>query len=174
MITDLIDASLARWEELKANSLPGEVPEAMRTGESEDDWTFWKPINSTVTDSDIAEMNEMLGVELSPQYVELLRHKHFMELQFGEISILPHPVGSWKASIRKAVFKGWPKAHLIEKGFLPFADYSDWGLLCFGIAAKSADGEYPIYRWDHERPYEFELIAPNLETVLQNETTKRA
>ena len=174
MITELIDTSLAKWGELKANSTPGVVPEAMQTGESEDDWTFWKAINSTVTDRDIAEINDLLGVDLSPQYIDLLRHKHFMELQFGEISILPHPVGSWKQSILKEVFSGYPKELLIEKGFLPFASYNDWGLLCFGIAEKNTEGEYPIYRWDHDRPQEFEFIAPDLESALQNEITKRA
>ena len=169
MITDLIDASLSHWEQLGANSLPREIPERMRTGVSEDDWVYWKAIDSTVTDSDIGEISGMLGVELSPQYVALLRHKHFMELQFGEVSIFPHPVDLWKATIRKAVFGGYPKELLIEKGFLPFADFSDWGLWCFGLNERNSEEEYPIYLWDHDRPEEFVRVADDLESGLKQQ-----
>ena len=151
-ITGLVDQSLAHWESKKLNCIPGAVPEAMRTGEIQDDWKYWRAINSTVTDQDIEEMQRLLGVRISKQYQELLRHKHFIELQIGEVSIFPHPVEGWKSRITKAVFGGYPKELLIEKGYLPFADYSDWGLLCFRVTEQNADGEYPVYRWDHEKP----------------------
>ncbi len=170
-ITGLIDQSLAEWERKKLNCTPGAIPEAMRTGEVQDDWQYWRAINSTVTDEDIQEMERLLGVRISKQYQEILRHKHFIELQIGEASIFPHPVEGWKSHITKAVFAGYPKELLIEKGYLPFADYSDWGLLCFRVTAPNADEEYPVYQWDHERPEKFEYFAADLRAALEREAT---
>jgi SMI1-KNR4 cell-wall len=173
-ITHLIDQSLSDWESKKLNCHPGAVPEAMQTGEVQDDWKYWRALESTVTDQDIKDMEHLLGVHLSRQYEELLRHKHFIELQIGEASIFSHPVGTWKSSITKAVFGGYPKELLIEKGYLPFADYSDWGLLCFRVTEHDSAGESPIYRWDHERPEEFEFFAPDLRSALEHEATAKA
>jgi len=174
VITQLIDESLADWESQKLNCRPGEIPEAMQTGEFQDDWKYWRAVVSTVTDQDILDMEGLLGMHLSPQYQELLRHKHFIGLQIGEVSIFSHPIGTWKTRIKNAVFGGYPKEYLIEKGYLPFADYSDWGLLCFRVSEQNADREYPIYRWDHERPEEFEYFAPDLRTALEREATTKA
>ena len=173
-ITQLIDESLADSESKKLNCRPGEIPDAMQTGESQDDWKYWRAVASTVTDLDMLDMEGLLGVHLSPQYQELLRHKHFIELQIGEASIFSHPIGTWKATIKEAVFGGYPKELLIEKGYLPFADYSDWGLLCFRVTEQNANGEYPIYRWDHECPEEFEYFAPDLRSALEHEATTQA
>jgi len=173
-ISHLIDESLSDWESKKLNCHPGEIPEAMQTGEVQEDWKYWRAIESTVTDQDIEEMEHLLGVRLSHQYVELLRHKHFIELQIGEASIFSHPVGTWKSSITKAVFRGYPKQLLIEKGYLPFADYSDWGLLCFRVTEHNTDGEYSVYRWDHERPEEFEFFASDLRSALEREAAEKA
>src|SRR5438105_15416976 len=101
-ITGLVDQSLADWESKKLNCHPGAVPEAMWTGEVQDDWKYWRAISSTVTDQDIEETQRLLGVRISKQYQELLRHKHFIELQIGEVSIFPHPVEGWKSRITKA------------------------------------------------------------------------
>lgn len=166
-IAHLIDESLADCESRKLNCHPGTVPDAMQTGEIRDDWKYWRAIESTVTDQDIQDMERLLQVRISPQYQELLRHKHFIELQIGEISIFPHPVGTWKSSITQAVFGGYPKELLIQRGYLPFADYSDWGLLCFQVTEANADGEYAVYRWDHDRPEEFEFFAPDLRSALE-------
>ena len=172
-ISQLIDESLAAWESKKGNCLPGKIPEAMQTGETCDDWTYWHAIASTVSDDDIVEMERLLGVRLSTQYREMLRHKHFMELQIGEVSIFSHPIGTWKSKIADAVFRGWPKELLIEKGYLPFADYSDWGLLCFRLTEQNADQEYAVYRWDHERAEEYEYFAADLRSALEHEAINK-
>jgi hypothetical protein len=165
---------LAYWYCNTLNCLPGKIPEPMRTGETQDDWSYWRALASTVSEDDITDMERVLRVRLSPQYKELLRHKHFMEVQIGEVSIFAHPIGTWKRSITDGVFSGYPKELLIEKGYLPFAKYSDWGLLCFHITEPNADGEYPVYRWDHERSEEFQYFAPDLRSALERENTTKA
>ena len=167
-IARLLDQALSDWQSKKLNCHPGTVPEAMQTGEVQDDWKYWRAIESTVTDQDIKDLEHLLGVRLSQQYQELLRHKHFIELQIGEVSIFSHPVGTWKSRLTKAIGE-YPKEFLLEKGCIPFADYSDWGLLCFRVKERNADGEYAVYRWDHERPEKFEFFATDLRSALEQE-----
>jgi hypothetical protein len=173
-IAQMIDESLAEWESKKLNCQPGEIPEAMLTGEVQDDWKYWRAVASTVSDQDIDDLEGLLGVRLSSQYKDLLRYKHFIELQIGEVSVFTHPVNTWKSSITDEVFNGWPKEFLIEKGYLPFANYSDWGLLCFRVTEPDADGEHPVYRWDHETPEKFEYFAPDIRSALEREATTMA
>jgi len=167
-IARLIDARISDLEDRGGNFHPGPIPEMMQTGQIEDeDAIYWRAIASTVTDLDIADLERSLGVILSSQYRELLQHKHFIELHFGEAAFFSHPVGDWKKIITKSVFEGWPKEHLIQKGYLPFADFSDWGLLCFRVPEQNANGEHPVYRWDHERPESYEFFAADLQSALE-------
>ncbi|GAA5496814.1 hypothetical protein Rhal01_02999 [Rubritalea halochordaticola] len=166
MIKDLIDKALAHWVGLKLNCHPGHIPSNMLTGEAQDDWAFWVAVPSTVTDGDIAELEGEWAIRLSPQYREVLQHRHFIELQIGEVSLFPHPSDGWKEAIRKRVFGCYPRELLYGRGFLPFADFSDWGLWCFGINDQNVDGEYPIYLWDHDKPDEFQRIADDLTSGL--------
>jgi hypothetical protein len=56
-----------------------------------------------------------------------------------------------------------------DKGYLPFANYSDWGLWCFSLNERNEQNECPVYLWDHERPDDFEFVADNLEAALKKE-----
>lgn len=169
MIHSLIDEAIALAEQSDLNCHPGKVPLNMRTGRTEDDWVYWMAIPSTANDLELREVEERLGTSFSPQYREVLQYKHFIELQIGEVSFFRHPSDSWKEVLFKNVFGGYPKELLIEKGYLPFADYSDWGLWCFAVNEANESGEYPIYLWDHERPEEFKLVADDLASGLQCE-----
>jgi hypothetical protein len=55
------------------------------------------------------------------------------------------------------VFEGYPTEDLIEKGYIPFADWSDWGLLCFDTNSNQIDKNYPVVLWDHKRADEFDV-----------------
>lgn len=48
------------------------------------------------------------------------------------------------------IFDGYPTEFLIEKGYVPFAVWSDWGLLCFDTNRNKEDNNYPVVLWDHE------------------------
>ncbi len=170
---ELIDTALAYWESEELNCHPGDIPKEMITSKTEDDWNYWKAIESKVTDEEIKELEEYLNVTFPPTYVELLKYKHFIELQIGEVSVLPHPSFGWRASITDAVFGGYPRELLIDKGYMPFANYSDWGLWCFGLKEKNEVGEYPIYQWDHERPEEFVKVADDLASGLHQQWENR-
>ena len=170
---DLIDKALDYWEKEKLNCHPGNVPTDMQTGDTDDDWIYWKAPESKVTGEEIRALEEYLGVSFPPSYKELLQHRHFIELQIGEVSFFSHPSTGWKASITGAVFGEHPREPMIDKGYFPFAIYSDWGLWCFGLNEAKADGECPIFEWDHERAEDFVKVADDLQTGLQEQWKNR-
>jgi hypothetical protein len=173
-IKEIIDSSLDYWMKEEINSFPGDVPDDMRTGIVEDDWVYWKPTNSNVTDDEITAFEEDLGFKLPMELVLIIKYKHFIELHIGEVEIFPMPSHGWQLSISKGIYNSWPSKFLIDKGYLPFAMYSDWGLWCFNLNDKHEDGIYPIYLWDHEDAENFQFVAPTLKLALNNEYTKNA
>lgn len=169
MLLKIIDEAL---DELMANDLncrPVKIPQNMATGKSHDDWNYWKPIESTVTNQEIEELEDILGVKFPDQYKELLKYKHFIELYVGEVDFFSHPSSNWRTSIADGVLNGYPKKFLLDKGYLPFANYSDWGLWCFDINERDEQNECPVYLWDHEVVENFEYVAVNLQTALLSE-----
>jgi SMI1-KNR4 cell-wall len=165
----LVDNALDSWIAEGANFIPGVVPEDMAGGQSRDDWHSWIPINSRVTAAQLSELATELGVPLPRQYQEILKHRHFLDLYIGSVGFVSHPSIGWQDSIKRAVLGGWPRELLLDKGFAPFADYSDWGLWCFSIRETSLEGEHPIYLWDHDRPQSHEYVAATLEEALHKE-----
>jgi hypothetical protein len=155
-IAAVVDKHLAKLVEEGINHMVGQVePEMSDPGnDPKDEWQKWLPIKSTVTGPDIAELETHLGHRLPADYVAFLAHKHFYDLYINEASFCRHPVRTWKKHITDMVFHGYPTEYLIERGWLPFADWSDWGLLCFDTTTGSSD--YPVGLWDHERPDELE------------------
>ena len=120
MITEIVDTYLNRWVERDLNSIPGDVPSNMQTGQIEDDWVYWKPIESTVTDDELEDIQNTLGARFPGSYKTLLRHKHFIELNIAQVSFIAHPTFSWRLEITKTVFESWPRELLIDKGFSSF------------------------------------------------------
>jgi hypothetical protein len=169
MLTKIIDEALEDWIAKDLNCFPSDIPENMATGKSSNDWNYWKPINSTVTDDEIKNLEKILGVNFPEQYKVLLKYNHFIELYIGEVGFFSHPSIGWRASIENNVLKGYPREHLLDKGYLPFANYSDWGLWCFSLNERNEQNECPVYLWDHERPDDFEFVADNLEAALKKE-----
>jgi len=64
------------------------------------------------------------------------------------------------------IFDGWPAEEIIEQGLIPFADWSDWGLLCFDTNRNSENTDYPVILWDHDAPVEMQDIADNYAALL--------
>ncbi|PWV56823.1 SMI1/KNR4 family protein [Chitinophaga sp. S165] len=125
-LKNIIDAHLKICVENEFNQYPGEIESEMtdHTLVSEEDWGRWFPIDSTVTDGDIESFEKQLGYKLPDDYRTFLRYKHFYELHISA-SFCSHPVNTWLKHQHKMIFDGWPADELIEKGLIPFADWSD-------------------------------------------------
>jgi hypothetical protein len=170
-IREIIDTHLQTLVDIGLNRIVGEVaPEMAGNGteadEDEEGWNAWLPVNSTVTDEEIASLEKQLGHRLPPDYITFLKHKHFYELYISEASFCPHPVDTWKKQLTDLVFEGHPKEFHIDKGFIPFAVWSDWGLLCFDTTAGAANNDHPIVLWDHDSPNEIETVADNFVQLM--------
>lgn len=151
-IKNIIDTYLKELVDVELNKLPRQIETEMSdpNQDKNEEWHVWFPIDSKVTDSEIKEIESRIGYILPDDYKTFLKHKHFYELQISEVSFCMHPVNTWRARLTDMIFEGYPTEYLIEKGYIPFADWSDWGLLCFDTNRNQANKNYPIVLWDHE------------------------
>lgn len=168
-LLQLVDETLDRWIAQKGNFIPGPVPDDMAGGPGSGGWNSWLPIGSRVTDEQLARLAAEIGVSFPRQYQQILKHKHFIDLHIGSVSFIAHPSVGWQDCLKKDILDGWPREYLLDKGFVPFAMYSDWGEWCFSVRERSVDGEDPIYLWDHDSPNEHEYVAATLEEALRKE-----
>ena len=164
----IIDEYLYELISIELNKLPGEiVPEMSDPNQDKnEEWKIWNPIQSKVTDEEIEEFESRLGHNLPESYKEFLKYKHFYELQIGECSFCEHPARIWRASLSEMIFDGYPREFLIDKGRIPFANWSDWGLLCFDTTVVNQNNDYSIVLWDHEMFEEFEPKYSNFENMI--------
>jgi hypothetical protein len=151
-IKEIVDRHLKKWADLQLNRLPIHIETEMADPNQEpsEEWRTWIPIKSKVTDEEIKDFEEHIGHGIPASYKTFLKHKHFYELQLSEVSFCSHPVNIWRRKQADMIFDGYPTEFLIDKGYVPFADWSDWGLLCFDTNRHNGDFNYPIVLWDHE------------------------
>ncbi len=164
----IIDECLQFWisEELNTQVRAVEPEMSDPNQDQRVDWKTWYPIPSKVTDEEIKEFELRLGHKLPESYKRFLKYKHFYELAIGECTFCEHPVNTWRTSLSNMIFDGYPREYLIDEGRIPFASWSDWGLLCFDTTASVADHNYPIVLWDHERSDEYEEKYADFETMI--------
>jgi len=137
---------------MKLNRRPAKIDPLMADPNQDptEEWRIWFPIDSKVSDNEIAEFEMQIGHKLPSDYIIFLKYKHFYELNISEASFCKHPVNTWRRELVKMIYEGYPKEYLIDKGLIPFADWSDWGLLCFDTNRNFLSANYPIVLWDHE------------------------
>ncbi|MGJ8594230.1 MAG: SMI1/KNR4 family protein [Aquaticitalea sp.] len=166
---EIIDKYLNETIALDLNSLPIQIePEmAEKNADQNKEWKKWYPIYSTVTDLELEELEIEIGHKLPSNYKRFLKYKHFYELQIAECSFYKHPIRTWRAEIIKMIFKGYPSEDLIETGRIPFASWSDWGLLCFDTTLACKNNNYPIVLWDHEVFDEFTIQYSDFENMME-------
>lgn len=166
---DIIDKYLERWRKLEANKIPIERIEPEMANPNEDftvEWKTWLLIKSKVKQEEIDELEETIGYPLPKSYREFLQHRHFYDLQIGEASFCRHEVNGWRSSQTDLVFRSYPREFLIDKGYIPFATWSDWGMLCFDTSKPVAEHNYPVVLWDHERWNVYAPVAINFDALI--------
>lgn len=129
---------------------------------------YWKAIKSTVSESEIQELEDYFNHKLPKSYKEFLQHRHFIELELGSYGVrffknLPRTfVEDMKEEIENYYW------NLIERNYLPFAALSDYGVLCFDANVTKPNNEYPIITFDHEDEFiESDNYSPDFETMFQ-------
>lgn len=163
IIYDFVDSSLLNLakSELMYSSYPN-MPIEMRdnTKSSDDDWIAWKAIESTVTNEEISLIEQLSGYKFPYSFKLFLQYKHFYKLLCLSgspevVSFFRHGIYEWKKEWTTYYKYDFVKQYLLPKGFLPFADYEDWGIICFDTNKAIYPQEYPIVMIDHD------LLADN-------------
>jgi hypothetical protein len=158
-IKKIIDKHLNYWVESELNILPIKVEPAMACinckGEK---WRKWIPIHSCVKEKDIKILEDKIGHSLPEDYLTFLKHKHFYELHIYEANFFEHARSTWLQSQCDNIFNQCHPKYLIEKGYIPFVKWSDWGVLCFDTNANNNDNNYPVVLWENESEHKFHSL----------------
>jgi hypothetical protein len=70
------------------------------------------------------------------------------------------------------IFTRFDPEPLIERGFIYFADFNDYGLLCFDTNDHVEDYDYRIVYIDREDLYEVHPYANNFRELLEADSEK--
>ena len=177
-IPDLIDFYL---EEMKRGEFLFKMPDPKMPKEMIDstiptdhDWIGWKPIASTVTDLDLNAFEKEIKYPLPQSFRTYLKHKHFYELSLPDFAVnLPrHVPGRTITVMRDLVFRSFEPELLIGRGYIYFADFHDYGLLCFDANKVRNDNEYPIVYIDHENLEDVHVYASNFYDLLTGDSER--
>jgi len=173
IIKQVVDKYFDFMEEIRGNQyIAEEVPDAMtdhRHLPDDEEITYWKPLPSTVTDTQLYLLEEFLGSQLPSSYKAFLQYLHFIELPLGlpRISFFKSIPDDWLDSMKEWII-GYP-AELMDHGYLPIADYSDYGVVCFDShGTTQPDVDYPLVWLDHEDNYtKPRPLAANFEELFE-------
>jgi hypothetical protein len=100
----------------------------------------WKPIPSSVTASDIQELEQAIGATLPALYVDFLQYLHFFDLDdAAEISFLMHDVKECKNTLLNHYFFLHEPGTLTQQGYIWFAYDQDLRAICFAVNQRTPD-----------------------------------
>lgn len=164
-IEQIIDIALQKWIDIGLNKRPGKLEPEMSAGTDADGWTTWFPIPSKVTDEEIQDFEQQIGYPLPEDFKRLLKHKHFYDLHISEADFTL-PVNTWRYALASMIDNGYPREFLIDKGYLPFITWSDWGMLCFDTNRDVGHHDYPVVLWDHEAAHKVTPFSDNFSELM--------
>jgi len=166
MIEEIVDSYLQKWIDAGLNMQPGEIEKEMAGPKNGDGWTTWYPIHSQVTDSVIDDFEEQIGYRFPTDYRQFLLYKHFYELNIFAASFT-HAANTWRRAHVELIFESYPREFMIDKGYLPIASWSDWGMLCFDTNTGDGSTDYPVVLWDHESARKVTPFYKNFTNLLR-------
>lgn len=154
LVKDYVDAAIARLRRMGLMRTPGSVPEVMRDASiaPSRDWIGWRPIPSSVTDTELNDLEHETKLAFPTFYREFLQYQHFVDLTQTGFQFERHLPSVWRDTLRRAYFRSWPRERILDVGLLPFGSETMMGAgpVCFDTRARLPDGDCPIVYWDHE------------------------
>ena len=153
LVSCFIQAALARLKSLGLMKRPmRDMPSAMRDSmvKQDDVWVPWKPVASTVSDSDLDTLERTIRLAYPPAYRHFLKILHFYDL-CGSVDFFRHPVDKWRAELL-GQYKSWLPKRIVGAGLIPFGRETkmDAGPTCFDTGRRLPNGDCPVVFWDHE------------------------
>lgn len=143
-----------------------EVPEELRD-EDDDEWKFWKPVLSTITEEEITALESRLKAAFPPGFRALLQAYHLVSWTSAGMSdgaggfvggcmsfTLPAlTTTSRLTELERHAAEDW--GPLIAAGYLPFAIGEDGqGPICFDVHQRDDDGDCPVIWILHDDLFE--------------------
>ncbi|WP_375563344.1 SMI1/KNR4 family protein [Bernardetia sp. OM2101] len=130
---------------------------------------MWKPVASSITDEELDELENKINKKLPKSYREFLKYKYFKEFMLEDYGIdfpshLPNKTID-DILEREEIFAD----EFMPNGFIYFADFSDWGFLCFDTNQNREENEYPIVMIDHEDTETIHLYAEDFKDLLESD-----
>ncbi len=115
--------------------------------------SFWIAIPSTVTEKNLNELESFLKHKLPDSFKYFLQLRHFLQLSLGGYGIgffcnLPELLNAKFKEIINEQF-----GTLLNRNYLPFANFMDFGVLCFDANKIKDDNNYPIVLFSNEDGY---------------------
>lgn len=153
-----------------------EMPKEMidETKEKKKGWTPWKAIRSTVEEAELVFLENQIGLTLPNSYREFLKYKHFYAVHSTDGFVaFRHIIHNWKELLVEKWLDPELKEYFLNKGFILFGDYHDWGFLCFNANKALPENEYPVVLIDHEKIDQHQLIYTNFLECLQENTVRK-
>ena len=171
-LKEAIDKSLDDMSKEKyLMMMPGHIPKDMLDSSipPSDDWRGWKPIESIITDEDINIFEQKIGHRLPLSYRHYLKYKHFFALRLPDISVNLHKHLPDKSLtyLQEQIFDMMDPEMLIGRNYIYFADFHDYGLLCFDANEPREDNEYKIVFIDHENLEAVHEYANSFKELLE-------
>lgn len=137
----------------------------------QDDWIGWRPISSNITDLELDDLELKIGKQLPQSFRHLLKYKCYYELKMEDrsFSLLNNLPGRTIIELEKGILKNFYPSCLIQLGYIYFADFHDFGLLCFDANSIEENHEYPVVYFDHEDLTTVHYYAKNLRDLLESD-----
>ena len=176
-IHEIVEQCLIKMSQAKIlMKFPGNIPEEMldTSIETSNDWKGWKPIKSIINDNDLNALENRIRYQLPPSYRAFLKYKHFFELRIPDLAVnFPKHLPDKELNfLLEYVFNYMVPELIIGKGYIYFADFEDYGLLCFNTNEKSENNEYPVVYIDHEDLEDIHPYASNFLELLEGNEEK--
>ncbi len=176
-IPEIVEECLIKMSQDKIfMKFPAEIPEEMLDSsiETSNDWKGWKPIASIIDDNDLNNLEIKIGYKLPLSYREFLKYKHFIELKIPDnaVNFPKHLPDKELNFLLELVFNYMIPEQIIGKGFIYFADFEDYGILCFDTNEQNENNEYPIVYVDNYDLKEIHLYANNFLELLDADEQK--
>ena len=168
-VQDIVEKCLQKMAKDERNMRsPGHIPQEMLDPsiKTSNEYKGWKPIKSIIDDTDLAILENKIGHPLPLSYRTFLKYKHFIELQIQNTWVyFPKHLPDKNVSfLSELVFNAMIPKKVIGKGYIYFADFVDYGILCFDTNTKREHHEYPIVYIDN---YDLEEIHPYADNFLE-------
>jgi hypothetical protein len=167
-IASMVDKYLQKAANSGLHQLPRKIPAEMcdPAQDQAEEWKRWFAIPGTTKEAELLELENELGYRLPESFKFFIRYKHFCELQIAEVSFFANEIHTWRSNWKDMIFNGYPRELIFDKGYIPFANYSDWGLLCFDTTKPANNNDLSITLWDHERLNEHKFMYPDFEQLM--------